>query len=79
MSRKVLTLIICGILVLVLLGAGAVGGFFYYRNRQVVNALERAEAHYAAERWLPAKLSYRFYLWRRPGDPEVLKKYAGPA
>ena len=50
MSRKLWILAAGCALMLVLLCAGGVGGYFAYRNRQTALTLERADAHYAAGR-----------------------------
>lgn len=59
-----------------LLCAGAVGGFFWHKQRQVTLALENAEKFYAKQNWAAARRNYAFYLRKNPENVPLLLKYA---
>ncbi len=76
MSRKVRIVLMGTLAVLLLLaGAGALGGFVYLKQRNL-RFLQGAEEAFAKQDWKAAKRNYAWYLTKHPQDISALEKYA---
>ena len=73
---NVKALIIIGVVV-VLVGGGVVGGYFYRKHTIKERALAEGNAAYAKGDWAEASRAYRIYLQKvESEDVEILAKYA---
>ncbi|MGE3182980.1 MAG: hypothetical protein AB7N71_15235, partial [Phycisphaerae bacterium] len=64
------------ILLVAIVGGGAVGARLYQKRARAANALAAAEKATAAQQWETAYEEYITYLKQYPDDEEVLRKYA---
>lgn len=76
LSRKWWLFLGLSLLLLLLSVVGAVEGFFWYKDRQLVRARDTAEQYYTQGNWQAARRNFAFYLHKNPQDVERLLKYA---
>ncbi len=76
MSRKIWMGVAAALLVMVVMGAVAVGGVLHWQAKRTANWLAQAEKWYAAGDWPMARNNYRLYLTKVPTDGEAVLKFA---
>jgi len=68
--------VVLGVVVLALLGGLAAGGGYLYLQKRNAKNLVIAEEAYANQDWFRAKSHYSWYLLRHPGEIGCLRKFA---